>query len=617
MAHLIRFRRKEIFCAFSIVVLAVSLPGLASSAEMQGKPSGVVVTLSPIDGSTFVREITADAFSSLPPGLLAETGGAPRPTATEKLYPLLVEEIRLSPPDQAIEIVITFRDRLRIPRFPKPVTGEAPNSPANQAALAAAARLVEQVRAARQPVYSARAKSLSALGVEVMETFWLIDAMRVRMPLWAIEELAEDPEVLYIEPNQSTTPPPDSNLNNDVADARAYIRTDSLANLATGGFVGLLDSGVRTTHTLFNNPSPFRYVRDCVNGTQNNCTTGNDLNPDDICNHGTSTAAIITGNANLGNDYRGVDWVTLDSFRVYPTTCQLDHSAAVRGFQAAVAVLDQVIVAEMQGLGSDSSSISLAADNAYDAGAIVVAANGNFGPSDGTVRAPANAHKVLGIGAFDVQTLAQYPGQSRGPAPDGRIKPDLQAPTNSETASSASPTALRVFTGTSGATPYASGLAIGLRNWIARTGAASFLPGIGYAWMILMGQNNFPFDNILGAGHARFVPNGLIFSGKAVFTGGPAQFDAPLDGFGMEPQFPYNLTAAIWWPEAVTDAHNDVDLFIVDPGGVIRASSTSVASVFEHTQVPGLLAAGTWKLRIQNKGSRSQEVFFGAYRTSS
>ena len=46
---------------------------------------------------------------------------------------------------------------------------------------------------------------------------------------------------------------------------------------------------------------------------------------------------------------------------------------------------DGVIVAEMQGSGSRPSAIALAADNAFDAGAAVIAANGNNGPAAGTV----------------------------------------------------------------------------------------------------------------------------------------------------------------------------------------------------------------------------------------
>ena len=61
---------------------------------------------------------------------------------------------------------------------------------------------------------------------------------------------------------------------------------------------------------------------------------------------------------------------------------------------------------------------------------------------------------------------AQYANQGRGPATDGRYKPDIQAPTWSETASNTGDAALRVFSGTSGATPYASAAAMLARNWL-------------------------------------------------------------------------------------------------------------------------------------------------------
>ena len=76
-----------------------------------------------------------------------------------------------------------------------------------------------------------------------------------------------------------------------------------------------------------------------------------------------------------------------------------------------------------------------------ETGAAVIAANGNFGPGAGTVRSPAIAHRVIGVGAVDVNTRLTMDYQSRGPTPDGRIKPDIQAPTNTETASRASTTA--------------------------------------------------------------------------------------------------------------------------------------------------------------------------------
>lgn len=38
---------------------------------------------------------------------------------------------------------------------------------------------------------------------------------------------------------------------------------------------------------------------------------------------------------------------------------------------------------------------------------------------------------MVGVCAVDVATLTTIATQAQGPAPDGRIKPDVQAPTNS------------------------------------------------------------------------------------------------------------------------------------------------------------------------------------------
>ena len=272
----------------------------------------------------------------------------------------------------------------------------------------------------------------------MLETFWLVNSVLVRMPLGRVSALANRDDVMYVEPKNPGEKPPQATPNDDVDDGRARIVSDPYFNLGlAGGFIGLLDTGLRFTHRQFNSPSTIAFRRDCVNGGAN-CTGGPGFDPTDDCwNHGTSTAAIITGNARLGNAFRGVTAITLDSFKVYPTSCGgLDAGAVVRAFQTAVAVLDRVIVAEMQGGGDDLSTISSAADAAFDAGAVVIAANGNNGPAASTVNTPANAHRVIGVGNFDVQTQAQINGQSRGPAPDGRFKPDIQAPTNTETASS-------------------------------------------------------------------------------------------------------------------------------------------------------------------------------------
>ena len=71
-------------------------------------------------------------------------------------------------------------------------------------------------------------------------------------------------------------PPADANPNNDVDDARAQIFSDPYFNLGqTSGWIGLLDTGVRTSHVLFNAPDHIAIASDL---------TG-DGDPTDQCGH--------------------------------------------------------------------------------------------------------------------------------------------------------------------------------------------------------------------------------------------------------------------------------------------------------------------------------------------
>ncbi|HEX5761192.1 MAG TPA: S8 family serine peptidase [Thermoanaerobaculia bacterium] len=551
----------------------------------------------------------------------------PRP----KVHPLVERWTASRRGEERERFVVVFRDDVKVPRFPEPAAGELRDSGANEQRLARAEELIKGLRERRARYFQGEAEKLRGQGIEVRESFWLVNGAVVEMPLSAVAALAKRPDVLYIQPEQSGEEPPQNGNNaDDVDDGRARMVSDPYFGLGqTGGWIGLLDTGMRFTHTQFNSPSTIAFRRDCVNGGAD-CNTGTTLNPNDDCwDHGTSSAAIVTGNANQGAAFRGVTAIALDSFKVYPTSfdgnnlCNggLNVTASVNGFQTAVAVLDRVIVAEMQGSGSDTSAISVAADAAFDAGAVVIAANGNNGPNANTVNEPAIAHKVIGVGNFDVQTQAQVNGQSRGPAPDNRFKPDIQAPTNTETASNGcgwqqnctaggSDTAFRVFGGTSGATPYAAGAAALLRNWL-RGSNFSIDPGQVYAQLILSGQQPYPFNNTSGAGPLQLPNNGWAWWGKVAISNGQT-IEIPISISGTNPN---TFDGALWWPETAAQSHNDVDLSLVDPGGVQRASSLSIPSVFERVRVAGTVASGTWKLRIRGYSvpAGPQTVYWAAH----
>ncbi len=515
-----------------------------------------------------------------------------------KIQPALEDLLAVGDPHSPVELVVTYRDALQIPEFPMPVFDEDRESPRNQELLKQTRGLIDGIRAQRAEGYKAQTAELERAGGKVLDTYWLIQGARAVLPLDAVKKLADSDDVQYLELADGVAKPPaDANPNNDLEDARAQIFSDPYFNLGqTHGWIGLLDTGVRQTHTVFNGPDHIAIADDLTGGGD----------PGDQCNHGTASAGEITGNANLGAAWRGVSAISLDSWDVYGNDCLVGSGDTVDGFQEAVSWLDKVIVAEIQLVASESSASSVAADAAFDSGSVVIAANGNYGPGSGSVASPGNAHKAIGIGAADLQTdvLESYSG--RGPSNDGRYKPDLVFPTNIETSRSTSNTALGSFGGTSAATPIAGGAAGLLRNWM-RGGLGSIDAGHVYSHLILGGQTTFPFNNNTGAGPFQLGVSGNAWWGKTNVSGG-ARVDIPIAVTAGKTLF----EGSLWWPEA-TSGHNDIDLELIAPDGTVRASSWSGVSVFERASVRTGLYPGTWKLRLKGYSvSGSPKVFWSA-----
>jgi hypothetical protein len=228
------------------------------------------------------------------------------------------------------------------------------------------------------------------------------------------------------------------------------------------------------------------------------------------------------------------------------------------------------------------------------------------------VNCPANAHRAIGVGAYSTPSGNQYAGQSRGPARDGRIKPDLQGPTDTVTASTSPLADTAPFGGTSGATPYIGGAAALLRSWLKRAGLPEPDPGLVYALLILFAQNNGVLDNTTGAGRlALRIGGGLSWFVLDITPN--QQVDVP----GVVAGGVQTADTAIWWPEVAgnPDRHNKVTLALVDPAGAVQASSEDDHSVFQRCSLGGGLVAGPWSVRIRGVavGLPSQRVFCAAY----
>ena len=79
------------------------------------------------------------------------------------------------------------------------------------------------------------------------------------------------------------------------------------------------------------------------------------------------------------------------------------------------------------GDGSGKDPLSMAVENAKNAGKIVVVAAGNAGPGEGTLGTPAVSRGAIAVAASDMyDTIAWF--SSRGPTGDGRIGVDIAAP---------------------------------------------------------------------------------------------------------------------------------------------------------------------------------------------
>jgi len=418
----------------------------------------------------------------------------------------------------------------------------------------------------------------------------LINAVKVKVPVGKIKALSEHQKVKYVQTSfDDSEPPADSNSNNDPIVARTALSSDPYSISSSYTYIGLLDTGVRQSHVMFNSPDYLSLVYDC---TTNPCTVSSGF---DTCwNHGTSSAGIIVGNNRLGNRFEGMTKIILDSFNIY-TCATLDVSATVRAVETSLSILDRVLVAEIQASEGLNGAIVTAFENAYTTGAVVIAANGNFGPSASTVRSPAIGRKVLGIGAYDINTGALQSYSGRGPTTDFRFKPDVIMPSHTETASNVNDNAQQVFTGTSGATPYGAGVAALYLNYFKYIGLSTE-PGHVYAAIIASAANAYgSYDNDVGAGKVSMVLNGNFWIGRTtVTTGSTSEVTFPVPAYSTRP-----LRAAIWWPEYGA-AHNDVDLKMFDEVGTQVAYSASVSSVWERAQVTPSYSsvARTWKITI-------------------
>jgi hypothetical protein len=491
-----------------------------------------------------------------------------------------------------LDVIIQLVDDYKLPLMPQRDIGESRDDASWQAKSRVIDAEIALARAAHAPSQDSIAALIAARGGVVNDRHWLINAVSATIDASLLKVLEADPSIKLVAPATGGKVLADLVVGRNALNSDPYFNTAGL----NGGFIALLDTGVRSTHTLLS--GQLSWVRDCVNGTTNNCGTagpGLTLDPSDIINHGTGVASCMSGNANLGANNRGVSDITMDSFRVVVPGGAINFAAVVRGYQAALAGGDNVVNASFDCFNTTCTD---AANSAFDAGLVVIAAAGNSGGSmTNHIGEPATGKKVLAVGALDPTALTRLSYSATGPTSDGRTKPELMAVSGSFTdglnvASNASNTAMAGFTGTSFSSPLVSGAAGLLSRWlkISFGSPVAIEPGQTYAMLLASGINfSSPvFDNNIGAGQLVMPTNATLYGGKITVTNGQTVDTTISVGAGSV------LDAAIWWPEGTT--HNDVDLVLIQPNGTVATSSASSSQVWEKVHFSSG-TTGNWKIR--------------------
>lgn len=368
----------------------------------------------------------------------------------------------------------------------------------------------------------------------------------------------------------------------DVFDARRLIMAVPLGRaVQVVPPVALFDSGVSPPTrdsvdcTDYSSPVPIP-LQDCL---------GRDPSDTSSRLHGTKSARILAGVDDDGY-YRGVTTSAVRSYKIAERD-KHDRGAVVRAFRTAIANQEKVILVEVADPMSSDGTLSTLADCAYSSGAVVVAPSGN---ESGWKKAtsPGNARLALGIGAVDIRPPYEMSLTGVGPTEDGRTKPDLLAPTDTETALWYSSTGDRRcgrHDGTSGAAPYAAGAAALLKGLIISNfpgEVAADDPGLVYALLIVSGRKPYECElsQQVGAGLIRLPADGKLAFGWVNIEPYKSMVIPAIDKIATG----WVVDAALWWPESRRQLHVDIDLRIRNPfSGWTGVEAVSYGSVFERS----------------------------------
>ncbi|MBI3538682.1 MAG: S8 family serine peptidase, partial [Candidatus Eisenbacteria bacterium] len=227
------------------------------------------------------------------------------------------------------------------------------------------------------------------------------------------------------------------------------------------------------------------------------------------------------------------------------------------------------------------------------------------------------ATRALGVGAYCVHDRGAIMAHSRGRTGDGRVKPDLGAPTSVYTAGNRSDQQVeQPFGGTSGATPFAAAAALYLKNWMSAGGQMSVFPGEVYAMMLACGDEP-RVDERKGTGLVVLPSGGTAWWGRAI-VGARQAVTIPLE----PPRASAGFEVALWWPEYGRNGappapreRATLALQVASPSGRV-ATSADPGSVFQRVSLADPPKSnGRWTVTIAGESlpRGAREVYWAAW----
>ena len=301
----------------------------------------------------------------------------------------------------------------------------------------------------RQTPSASHYATMLARGAHLNAKLHMIQGAAFTIPARALADLANDPEVTFV------------SLDHPLKGMDDY--TDSAMNVSTvwnsgyngtGIGVAVIDSGINDNHPdLWDSTEMYSRVvyHQDFTGTSVYNMFGRLVY--DTYGHGTHVAGIIGGNGyRSGGRFAGVaPRVNLIDLRVLNSNGSGSDSMVIAAIQQAIALKNTYNIKVLNlslgrgiSVGYAQDPLCQAAESAWRAGIVVVAAAGNFGRISvngsngyGTVAAPGNDPLVLTVGAMKTMgtysrtddLIASY--SSKGPTSnDHVVKPDVVAPGN-------------------------------------------------------------------------------------------------------------------------------------------------------------------------------------------